>query len=114
MCSFFYKRNSDKDYVLKNINLFHNTDNLLLFIKMLQDCASELLWLFAGHCLPGPFGGMISLVPDYVCSAQSADNAPDWFPFLCVTSPPENNPYLGLFYDGTTVYVIKFLFFIYK
>ncbi|XP_060763396.1 tectonic-2 [Neoarius graeffei] len=68
-----------------------------------QDCAPELLWLFVGRCLPGPFGGIISPVPDYVCSAQSAENAPDWFPFLCVTSPLENNPFLGLFYDGTTV-----------
>ncbi|XP_060739927.1 tectonic-2 isoform X1 [Tachysurus vachellii] len=68
-----------------------------------QDCSPELLWLFAGQCLPGPFGGMISPVPDYVCSAQSANNAPDWFPFLCVTSPLENNPFLGLFYDGSTV-----------
>ncbi|KAF4074253.1 hypothetical protein AMELA_G00237490 [Ameiurus melas] len=68
-----------------------------------QDCAPEMLWLFAGQCLPGPFGGIISPVPDYVCSAQSAENAPDWFPFLCVASPSENNPFLGLFYDGTTV-----------
>ncbi|XP_046697368.1 tectonic-2 isoform X2 [Silurus meridionalis] len=68
-----------------------------------QDCTPELLWLFAGNCLPGPFGGMISPVPDYVCSAQSTTNAPDWFPFLCVTSPSENNPFLGLFYDGTIV-----------
>ncbi|XP_026786913.3 tectonic-2 isoform X1 [Pangasianodon hypophthalmus] len=68
-----------------------------------QDCAPELLWLFAGQCLPGPFGGIISPVPDYVCSSQSAENAPDWFPFLCVTSPLENNPFLGLFYDGTIV-----------
>ncbi|XP_017307001.1 tectonic-2 isoform X1 [Ictalurus punctatus] len=67
------------------------------------DCAPELLWLFAGQCLPGPFGGIVSPFPDYACSAQSAENAPDWFPFLCVTSPSENNPFLGLFYDGTTV-----------
>ncbi|XP_053466255.1 tectonic-2 isoform X2 [Ictalurus furcatus] len=67
------------------------------------DCAPELLWLFAGQCLPGPFGGIVSPLPDYVCSAQSAENTPDWFPFLCVTSPSENNPFLGLFYDGTTV-----------
>ncbi|TSV94919.1 SEC14-like protein 2 [Bagarius yarrelli] len=68
-----------------------------------QDCAPELLWLFAAQCHPGPFGGMVSPVPDYVCAAQLADNAPDWFPFLCVTSPVENSPYLGLFYDGTIV-----------
>ncbi|XP_058230377.1 tectonic-2 isoform X2 [Hemibagrus wyckioides] len=68
-----------------------------------QDCAPELLWLFTGQCLPGLFGGMISPVPDYICSSQSAANTPDWFPFLCVTSPMENNPFLGLFYDGTTL-----------
>ncbi|XP_053337171.1 tectonic-2 isoform X1 [Clarias gariepinus] len=68
-----------------------------------KDCAPELLWLFTGRCLAGPFGGMISPVPDYVCSAQSAVNDPDWFPFLCVTSALENNPFLGLFYDGTIV-----------
>ncbi|XP_076845942.1 tectonic-2 isoform X2 [Brachyhypopomus gauderio] len=68
-----------------------------------QDCTSELLWLFAGQCLPGPFGGRVTSAPDYGCSAQSAENAPDWFPFLCVTSPSENNPFLGLFYQGKTV-----------
>ncbi|KAK0150983.1 Tectonic-2 [Merluccius polli] len=68
-----------------------------------QDCSEEGLKLFEGHCLQGPFGGQVSPVPDYQCSVQSAANAPDWFPFLCVTSPPENNPYLGLFYQGKTV-----------
>ncbi|KAL7836843.1 hypothetical protein AOLI_G00281270 [Acnodon oligacanthus] len=68
-----------------------------------QDCTPELLWLFAGHCLPGPFGGSITLAPEYDCAFQSAENAPDWFPFLCVTSPSENNPFLGLFYHGQTI-----------
>ncbi|XP_026878954.2 tectonic-2 isoform X2 [Electrophorus electricus] len=68
-----------------------------------QDCTPELLSLFAGQCLPGPFGGHVTPAPDYSCSAQSAENAPDWFPFLCVTSPSENNPLLGLFYQGKTV-----------
>ncbi|KAA8592250.1 hypothetical protein FQN60_017705, partial [Etheostoma spectabile] len=59
--------------------------------------------LFVSHCLPGPFGGQVSPAPDYQCSVQSFENSPDWFPFLCVTSPPENNPYLGLFYQGNTI-----------
>ncbi|XP_056146496.1 tectonic-2 [Lampris incognitus] len=68
-----------------------------------KDCSSEDLKLFEFHCLPGPFGGHISPTPDYHCSVQSAENAPDWFPFLCVSSPPENNPYLGQFYQGKTI-----------
>lgn len=68
-----------------------------------QDCSPEDLMLFASHCLPGPFGGQVSTDPDYQCSVQSSENSPDWFPFLCVHSPPENNPYLGLFYQGQTI-----------
>ncbi|XP_038151378.1 tectonic-2 isoform X2 [Cyprinodon tularosa] len=68
-----------------------------------KDCSSEDLKLFESYCLPGPFGGQVSPAPDYQCSMQSAENSPDWFPFLCVTSPAENNPYLGLFYQGDTI-----------
>ncbi|XP_069034181.1 tectonic-2 [Embiotoca jacksoni] len=68
-----------------------------------KDCSSEDLALFLSHCLPGPFGGQVSPAPDYQCSVQSSENSPDWFPFLCVNSPPENNPYLGLFYQGDTI-----------
>ncbi|XP_051950782.1 tectonic-2 [Xyrauchen texanus] len=68
-----------------------------------QDCTQELLGLFETQCLPGPFGGSFNLVPDYQCLAQSSENNPDWFPFLCVTSPSDNNPFLGLFYNGGTV-----------
>ncbi|GAA6224742.1 tectonic-2 [Lates japonicus] len=68
-----------------------------------KDCSSEDLRLFESHCLPGPFGGQVSPAPDYQCSVQSSENSPDWFPFLCVSSPPENNPYLGLFYQGNTI-----------
>ncbi|XP_075882100.1 tectonic-2 [Nelusetta ayraudi] len=68
-----------------------------------EDCSTEELKLFGAHCLPGPFGGQVSPPPDYQCSAQSTRNSPDWFPFLCVTSPPENNPHLGLFYKGNTI-----------
>ncbi|XP_070820082.1 tectonic-2 [Chaetodon trifascialis] len=68
-----------------------------------KDCSIEDLKLFVSHCLPGPFGGQVSPAPDYQCSVQSSENSPDWFPFLCVSSPPENNPYLGLFYQGDTI-----------
>uniref|UniRef100_A0A3P9QE75 Tectonic family member 2 n=1 Tax=Poecilia reticulata TaxID=8081 RepID=A0A3P9QE75_POERE len=68
-----------------------------------QDCSNEDLKIFASHCLLGPFGGQVSPAPDFQCSVRSAENSQDWFPFLCVTSPPENNPYLGLFYQGDTV-----------
>ncbi|CAK6966535.1 tectonic-2 isoform X1 [Scomber scombrus] len=68
-----------------------------------KDCSTEDLTLFESHCLPGPFGGQVSPAADYQCSVQTSENSPDWFPFLCVTSPPENNPYLGLFYQGNTI-----------
>ncbi|XP_036383688.1 tectonic-2 [Megalops cyprinoides] len=68
-----------------------------------EDCSLDALQLFESQCFPGVFGGNITLAPDYECSVQSANNAPDWFPFLCVTSPPENSPFLGLFYQGATV-----------
>nr|XP_015828519.2 tectonic-2 [Nothobranchius furzeri] len=68
-----------------------------------EDCSSADLKLVASHCLPGSFGGQVSPAPEYQCSVQSSENTPDWFPFLCVHSPPENSPYLGLFYQGNTV-----------
>ncbi|XP_023269272.1 tectonic-2 [Seriola lalandi dorsalis] len=68
-----------------------------------KDCSIEDLKLFESHCLPGPFGGQVSPAPDYQCSVQSSEISPDWFPFLCVSSSPENNPYLGLFYHGDTI-----------
>ncbi|KAJ8379337.1 hypothetical protein SKAU_G00001150 [Synaphobranchus kaupii] len=68
-----------------------------------QECSPDLLQLFESQCFPGVFGGNVSPAPDYQCSVQSSNNAPDWFPFLCVTSPPANNPFLGLFYQGETV-----------
>ncbi|KAM6964966.1 tectonic-2 [Aplochiton taeniatus] len=68
-----------------------------------RDCSLQDLKLFDSKCFPGPFGGQVSPTPDYQCSAQSSENAPDWFPFLCVNSPSENNPYLGLFYQGNTI-----------
>lgn len=75
-----------------------------LWLPPQQDCSNEDLKLFSSHCLPGPFGGQVSPAPDYQCSVQSTENSPDWFPFLCVNSPPENNPYLGHFYKGDTMW----------
>ncbi|XP_076006845.1 tectonic-2 [Genypterus blacodes] len=68
-----------------------------------KDCSPEDVKLFESQCLPGPFGGYVSPTADYHCSVQSSKNSPDWFPFLCVISSPENNPRLGLFYNGNTV-----------
>ncbi|XP_040050710.2 tectonic-2 [Gasterosteus aculeatus] len=68
-----------------------------------KDCSVEEVKLFVSHCLPGPFGGQVPAAPGYQCSEQSSANSPDWFPFLCVNSPPENSPYLGLFYQGDTI-----------
>ncbi|TKS78691.1 Tectonic-2 Precursor [Collichthys lucidus] len=79
-----------------------------------KDCSPEELKLFVSDCLPGPFGGHVSPAPEYQCSVQSSENSPDWFPFLCVNSPTENNPYLGLFYQGKTMLVqcllLRFMF----
>ncbi|XP_067376099.1 tectonic-2 isoform X2 [Channa argus] len=68
-----------------------------------KDCSPEELKLFVSSCLHGPFGGQVSPAPDYQCTVQASENTPDWFPFLCVNSPLENNPYLGLFYEGDTI-----------
>ncbi|KAK2837265.1 hypothetical protein Q5P01_014477 [Channa striata] len=57
-----------------------------------KDCSPEELKLFVSYCFPGPFGGQVSPAPDYQCSVKASKNSPDWFPFLCVCSPPENNP----------------------
>ncbi|KAJ8263633.1 hypothetical protein COCON_G00160900 [Conger conger] len=67
------------------------------------DCSPDVLQLFETRCFPGVFGGNVAPPADYQCSVQSSNNAPDWFPFLCVTSPPENSPSLGLFYQGETI-----------
>lgn len=67
-----------------------------------KDCSAEDFQLFKKQCLLGPFGGQRP-DPEYQCSVQSSQSSPDWFPFLCVTSPTENNPYLGLFYQGNTI-----------
>ncbi|XP_024909465.1 tectonic-2 isoform X2 [Cynoglossus semilaevis] len=68
-----------------------------------RDCSTEDLKLFLSQCLLGPFGGQVPRAPDYQCSVQLSENSPNWFPFLCVNSPLENNPHLGLFYQGGVI-----------
>ncbi|XP_063051671.1 tectonic-2 [Engraulis encrasicolus] len=68
-----------------------------------RDCSLSVKQLFESHCLLGPLGGAVDLVPEYQCSNPAPVDAPDWFSFLCVTSPAENNPLLGHFYSGNTV-----------
>ncbi|MBN3296578.1 TECT2 protein, partial [Amia calva] len=68
-----------------------------------QECTPELVRLFESQCFSGVFGGNVSPPFDQQCSVQAANNAPDWFPFLCVQSPAANSPFLGLFYQGATV-----------
>nr|XP_015221467.1 PREDICTED: tectonic-2 isoform X1 [Lepisosteus oculatus] len=68
-----------------------------------QECTPEARQLFSSRCFLGIFGGNVTPPFDQQCSVQSANNSPDWFPFLCVCSPPANSPFLGLFYQGATV-----------
>ncbi|XP_029427149.1 tectonic-2 isoform X2 [Rhinatrema bivittatum] len=70
-----------------------------------QECTSEEKQLFSGLCYTGVFGGNVTPPFDQLCSVQAMNNAPDWFPFLCVQSPLNNTPFLGLFYQGATVSV---------
>uniref|UniRef100_UPI00398F521C tectonic-2 isoform X2 n=1 Tax=Pristiophorus japonicus TaxID=55135 RepID=UPI00398F521C len=68
-----------------------------------EECTPNMIQMFQSHCFPGVFGGNVSQPFDQLCSVQSVNNAPDWFPFLCVQSSLDNAPYLGLFYNGSTV-----------
>ncbi|KAH0625391.1 hypothetical protein JD844_014877 [Phrynosoma platyrhinos] len=65
------------------------------------ECTSEMKQLFSGSCYKGPFGGDVSPPFDQLCSVQTRNNAPDWFPFLCVQSSLNNTPFLGYFYHGS-------------
>ncbi|KAL4636119.1 tectonic-2 [Arapaima gigas] len=82
-------------------DLTHGTCDVLCCCD--QDCSPGALQLFKSKCFPGVFGGNVTPAPDYQCSVQSSRNDPDWFPFLCVTSPADNSPYLGLFFQGKTI-----------
>ncbi|XP_053135825.1 tectonic-2 isoform X2 [Hemicordylus capensis] len=66
------------------------------------ECTSEMKQLFNRSCFKGVFGGDVNPTFDQLCSAQTGNNIPDWFPFLCVQSSLNNTPFLGYFYHGTT------------
>uniref|UniRef100_A0A8D0H0T1 Tectonic family member 2 n=1 Tax=Sphenodon punctatus TaxID=8508 RepID=A0A8D0H0T1_SPHPU len=65
------------------------------------ECRPELKQLFSRSCFMGVFGGDVNPPFDQLCSVQPKNNAPDWFPFLCVQSPLNSTPFLGYFYHGS-------------
>ncbi|XP_053861928.1 tectonic-2 [Malaclemys terrapin pileata] len=65
------------------------------------ECTPDLKQLFSGSCFAGVFGGNVNLPFDQLCSVQTTNSAPDWFPFLCVQSSLNNTPFLGYFYHGS-------------
>ncbi|XP_078083223.1 tectonic-2 isoform X2 [Mustelus asterias] len=70
-----------------------------------EECTPSMIQLFRSECFTGVFGGDVSKPFDQLCSVENSVDTPDWFPFLCVQSSLVNSPYLGLFYDGSTVKV---------
>ncbi|NWR83749.1 TECT2 protein, partial [Furnarius figulus] len=66
------------------------------------ECTPDLKQLFNGSCFTGVFGGDVNPPFDQLCSSQSMEHAPEWFPFLCVQSSLDNTPFLGYFYHGST------------
>ncbi|MGH0114672.1 UNVERIFIED_CONTAM: hypothetical protein FKN15_033989 [Acipenser sinensis] len=72
-----------------------------------QECTPSLIQLFGSYCYSGVFGGNVTPLFDQLCSVQTVNKAPDWFPFLCVQSSIDNSPFLGLFYQGATINPIE-------
>ncbi|NWS40182.1 TECT2 protein, partial [Probosciger aterrimus] len=66
-----------------------------------QECTPDLKQLFNESCFTGVFGGDVNPPFDQLCSSQSMECIPDWFPFLCVQSSLNNTPFLGYFYHGS-------------
>lgn len=66
-----------------------------------QECSPDLQQLFRGSCFTGVFGGDVNPPYDQLCSSQSMEYTPEWFPFLCVQSSLDNTPFLGYFYHGS-------------
>ncbi|XP_068268768.1 tectonic-2 isoform X2 [Nyctibius grandis] len=66
------------------------------------ECTPDLKQLFNGSCFTGVFGGVVNPPFDQLCSSNSMEYIPDWFPFLCVQSSLNNTPFLGYFYHGST------------
>ncbi|KAM8961886.1 tectonic-2 [Pelodytes ibericus] len=75
------------------------------------ECNSSVKQLFNGFCHTGVFGGNVTPSFDQLCSIQQENGTPDWFPFLCVQSSIDNTPFLGYFYQGSTVSVSQPLSF---
>ncbi|GAB1290194.1 Tectonic-2 [Apodemus speciosus] len=67
-----------------------------------QDCQPEVRELFERSCFSDVFGGHVSPPSHHRCAVGAAHQTPDWFPFLCVQSPPSTSPFLGHFYHGAT------------
>ncbi|PKU36171.1 tectonihypothetical protein [Limosa lapponica baueri] len=67
-----------------------------------SECTPDLKQLFNESCFTGVFGGDVNPPFDQLCSSQSMEYIPDWFPFLCVQSSLNNTPFLGYFYHGST------------
>ncbi|KAL6081615.1 hypothetical protein STEG23_007830 [Scotinomys teguina] len=65
-----------------------------------QDCQPEVRELFQGSCFSDVFGGDVNPPFHQRCTAGTTHETPDWFPFLCVLSPPSTSPFLGHFYHG--------------
>ncbi|RXM92176.1 Tectonic-2 [Acipenser ruthenus] len=72
-----------------------------------QECTPSLIQLFGSYCYSGVFGGNVTPLFDQLCSVQTVNKAPDWFPFLCVQSSINNSPFLGLFYQGATMETVQ-------
>ncbi|KAM8992974.1 tectonic-2 [Ara ararauna] len=66
-----------------------------------RECSPDLKQLFNETCFTGVFGGDVNPPFDQLCSSQSMEYIPDWFPFLCVQSSLNNTPFLGYFYHGS-------------
>ncbi|NXH21079.1 TECT2 protein, partial [Bucco capensis] len=66
------------------------------------ECTADLKQLFNESCFTGVFGGDVNPPFDQLCSSQSMEYMPDWFPILCVQSSLNNTPFLGYFYHGST------------
>lgn len=73
---------------------------LIILSPVFQDCQPELRELFERFCFSGVFGGYVSPPSHHRCAARTTHQTPDWFPFLCVQSPPSTSPFLGHFYHG--------------
>ncbi|NXS52180.1 TECT2 protein, partial [Brachypteracias leptosomus] len=65
------------------------------------ECTADLKQLFNASCFTGVFGGDVNPPFDQLCSSQSLEYTPFWFPFLCVQSSLNNTPFLGYFYHGS-------------